>query len=111
MVEIHDNKIKSYLVDMENRKIIFFTVFDSNNIHEFTTIEFNNVMGHIFYNQIKGSIIFDITKYTVEEYLKKDDELFKDIEIYDFPFRYNNENELVDILNKNNQNYYLINSS
>jgi len=109
MVDIHDNIIESYLVDLENRKIIFFTVFKT--FQEFTTIEFSNVMGHLFSNQIKDSMIFDIENYSVEEYLKIDNELFDDIELYDFPFKYNNENELIDILNKNNQRFYIINPS
>ena len=89
MVEIHDNIIKSYLVDLENRKITFFTEFNNVNFKELTTITFHNVMGHLFSNQSKGSVLFDIINYTVEKYLKKDDELFDDIEIYDFPFKYN----------------------
>jgi hypothetical protein len=45
-------------------------------------------MGHLFSNQMQDSSIFDITSRTVEEYMKKDNELFDDIEIYDFPFKY-----------------------
>jgi hypothetical protein len=58
MSEIHDNIIKSYTVDLENKKISFNTVYYDNDITEETSIEFFNVMGHIFSNVIKDSIIF-----------------------------------------------------
>jgi hypothetical protein len=82
-----------------------------DNLKELTTIKFDNVMGYLFYNQLEVCIILDIKNYTVEEYLKKYKKIFDNIEIYKFPFEYNNKDELVNKLNKNNQKYYEIYSS
>ena len=114
MSEIHDNIIKSYYVDLEKGIILFNTVYYCNNIHEKTTIEFNNVMGHLFTYETKDSIIFDIEKYTIEDYIKyvlDGGKILNEIENYDFPFKYEDEQELIENLKQNNQNYFIINSS
>jgi hypothetical protein len=111
MAEIHDNTIKSYFVDLENRRIIFNTEFCGKNIFEKTTIAFNNVMGHLFTNESKNSIIFDIVQYSVNDYLNKYDDILEDKDDYDFQFRYNTDEELVIKLNENNQKYFEILSS
>ncbi|MDR1284784.1 MAG: hypothetical protein LBJ88_01125 [Campylobacteraceae bacterium] len=109
MSKIHDNIIKSYFVDLENHKIIFNTVYRDEEI---TTIEFSNVMGYLFSSGITVGIIFDITEYSIDEYMKIiDAEVLNEKENYDFPFKYNDEEELINKLNEENQRYYMIESS
>jgi hypothetical protein len=111
MAEIHDNIIKSYIVDLENQKILINTVYFINSIKEITTIEFNNVMGHFFYDETKDSIIFDINNYSIEDFIEENNEILNKRKNYGWPFYYKDENELKSILNKNRQKYYVINSS
>ena len=108
MSEIHDNRIKSYFVDIENHKIIFNTEFFNKEI---TTIIFNNVIGHLFSSGTTVGIIFDIIEYSIDEYVKIDSKILKHKEDYDFSFKYNNEKDLINKLNEKNLKYYIIESS
>ena len=110
MSKIHDNIIKSYFVDFENGNIVFNTVYYCNNIQETTIIKFYNVMDHLFINETKDSVIFDIDEYTIEEYIKyiiKDDKISNELGNYDFPFTCNDEKELIEKLNQKDQKYYI----
>jgi archaellum component FlaF (FlaF/FlaG flagellin family) len=109
--EMHDNVIKSYCVDLENQKIVINTEYVHNNKTEITDIAFYNVTGHLFLNVTKNSILFDIINLPLEYFVEENKEILKDQENYGFPFDYTNDEELIEILNKNKQKYFEINSS
>lgn len=111
MLEIRNHIIKSYCVDLENQKITINTEYIINNKKEITTIEFDKVMAYLFKNGLKWSILFDIKHNTLDHFVRKHDTLLKQEENYGWPFVYKNETEIIAILQKNNQNYYEINSA
>ena len=111
MSKIHDNIIKSYTVDLENNEIWFNTVYYYNDITEEIIVDFNNVMGHLFSNVIKNSIIFEINKNSINDFLKDNNEILLKNKDYGFPFNYKNEEDLRKILNENKQKYYKIHTS
>lgn len=111
MSEIHDNIIKSYYVDLENLKIKFYTEFLENNIKENTEIEFCNSMAHLFRNELSGSIIFDIEIGELEDFINDNQLILENEKKYGWPFWYKNIDELLEILIKNKQNYYIISTS
>ena len=111
MSEIHDNIIKSYFVDFENQNIVFNTVYHCNDIHEITIITFNNVMAYFFKDELNGSIIFDIEEISLEYFINENKNILDTEKNYGWPFPYKDEEEFIEILNKNKQKYYVINSS
>ena len=111
MSEIHDNIIKSYFVDFENKNIVFNTIYHCNDVQETTKITFNNVIAYFFKNELNGSIIFDIEETSLECFINDNKNILDTEKIYGWPFSYKDEEDLIKILNKNKQKYYVINSS
>jgi hypothetical protein len=70
------------------------------------------MLWHIFLkNGIKTSVVFDIEEKTLEYFMNKNRNLFEMERRHGWPFPYENEKELIEILNKNNQKCYFINST
>jgi hypothetical protein len=71
-VSIHDNQIISYEVHCENRTITLRTEYrEENKPTEFTNVLFEGVQGYHFENDAFGNLIFDVTNFPAEEFLKE----------------------------------------
>jgi hypothetical protein len=110
MSQIHDNIIKSYIVDLENGKIVFNTVYCYNDIDimEETSIEFCNATAHLFSNAMENSIILDIETCNIDDFIKNNSETLAKTKNYGWPYIYKNNDDLIKILHKHNQKYYVI---
>jgi len=111
MSQIHDNEILSYTVDFKKKKIIFLTKYTSKTLNENTTIEFLNVTIHLFENAIEGSIILDITKCSIKDFITNNKELLEKKKNYCWPMFYDTESELTQKLNDKKQSYFVISSA
>jgi hypothetical protein len=111
MAEIHDNKILSYTVDLENQNIIIHTEYWYHDVCEKTDIIFENVTAHLFKDESKGSILFDIEAYDLDDFIEENKELLGKQRDYGWPALYKTEDELLAKLKDNNQSYYVITSS
>ena len=70
---LHDNEIVKYEVDLRGEMIILYTRNDKTNIK----VTYSGVLVHFFENVLSGSIIFDIEKYEIDLFLKRNVELLE----------------------------------
>ena len=113
MSTIHDNIIKSYCVDFEAETIVIKTIFHNHmdKTIENTDIIFTAYLTHIFGNETKDSIIFDIKEYPLHLFLERESELLKDNQSYGWPIFYKTENELVEFLQTHDYKIFEVASS
>lgn len=111
MSKVHDNEIVSYKVDLKNHKIIVHTQYQESALVKDIDIIFYDVLVHFFQNELSGSIIFDIEKYEIGQFLKNNSELLKKKKNYCWPMDYDTEEELTERLLKDQYSYYVISSS
>lgn len=109
MSNIHDNEIISYIVDLKSHKIIIHTIEYQDSSQ--TEVVFCDVLAHMFETQIEGSIIFDIQKYDLNHFMKKNRDLLERKKNYGWPMDYNTEEELRERLLKEHYQYYVVTSS
>ncbi|OIB04965.1 hypothetical protein AK95_15260 [Paenibacillus sp. LC231] len=110
MLNIHDNEIVSYEVDFQKSRITLHTL-GGNGDSVTTTIEFIDVLAHMFETQLQGSIILDISKYEVSRFLKHNKELLKKQKNYGWPMHYEKIEDLLEHLQNEKYNYYVISAS
>jgi hypothetical protein len=110
---IHDNIIRSYCVDFEAETIVIKTIFynHANAVVENTDIIFTGYLTHLFNNEVKDSIIFDITEYPLHLFLEREAELLKDNKNYGWPISYKTKNELVEFLQSYEYKVFEVDSS
>lgn len=111
MVKIHDYEITSYEVDLKNQKINIHAECNDSTLISKTIIIFVDVLAHFFENQLNGSIIFDIEKYEIVQFIKDNIDLLKKQKNYCWPMDYNTDQELIEKLCKEQYSYYVISSS
>lgn len=109
MLSVHDNEILSYEVDFQKRKITLKTTCENNS--SVTIIEFIDVLTHLFDTQLQGSIIFDINKLEVNQFAKHNKELLEKQKNYGWPMYYETIEGLLEHLQNEKYNYYVISSS
>lgn len=111
MINIHDNEIVSYKVDLKNQKIIIYTEDNYLKLIKSIDIIFSDVLVHFFENQLNGSVIFDIEEYHINQFVNENSELLKKQKKYGWPIDYNTIEELIEKLLKGKYCYYVISSS
>ena len=113
MSMVHDNIIKSYVVDFEAETIAIKTVFynHTNKIIENTDIIFMGYLTHLFSNETKNSIIFDILEYPLNSFLERESEVLRKNKSYGWPIRYRNESELVEFIQSHEYKIFDVASS
>lgn len=109
MLKLHDSEIISYEVNLKEQSIIMHTKHNSTIQH--TDIVFYNVLSHFFENELKGSIIFDIEKHELIQFIKDNHNLLEKQKNYCWPLDYNTIEELIKKLSKQQYSYYVISSS
>ena len=107
MLEVHDNEITCYVVDLEYQYIKIYTKYSN----EEKIIEFQNITAHSFEGVLRGSIILDIDEYDIDFFIKENGKMLEEMKPYCFPIYYDTENELKEKLNNSNQKYFIISSS
>ncbi|WP_025692070.1 hypothetical protein [Paenibacillus zanthoxyli] len=110
MLSIHDNKIVSYEVDFQKSRITLHTI-DGKRDLVITKIEFNDVLAHVFETQLRGSIILDISTLDVSLFLKHNKELLEKEKDYAWPMYYEKIEDLLEHLQNEKYNYYVISAS
>lgn len=101
MSMVHDNIIKSYLVDIENRKLKLFTTYHYNENHyEETTVTFNGYVTHSFRHVIYSNIILDIIECSVENFLKYSKKEVLDGKNYTWPISFKDLNDFKSSIKK-----------
>jgi hypothetical protein len=110
MLSIHDNEIVSYEVDFRKSRITFQTV-DGRDDSVTTTFEFTNVLAHMFETQLQGSVILDISSFEISRFLKSNKELLEKQKNYGWPIHYEKIEDLLEHLQNEKYNYYVISAS
>ncbi|ECR2370135.1 hypothetical protein F1Q98_03745, partial [Listeria monocytogenes] len=76
--QVHDNIIKSYQVDFENEQLRLRTEYSyGDKVNENTDIIFESYLAHLFENEQKDSIIFDIEECTPTLFYEQNQELIE----------------------------------
>jgi len=116
MSMVHDNVILRYNVDFEKEIMIIGTSYYSNRvgekvIHELTDIVFSGCIAHIFYNEMKDSVIFDIEEVPMNNFLNKEKDMLDAKRKAGWPIYYEDKEELAGFLQNNNYKAFCIMSS
>lgn len=107
MSKIHDNEISSYIVNLKEQQIILYMEHQNKN----TNIIFSNVLVHFFENELSGSILLDIEKYSINQFIKDNCRLLEQRKNYCWPIDYDTIEQLSEELQKEQYYYYVISSS
>jgi hypothetical protein len=75
---IHDNRVISYEVDGEARRIVLRTRFEDSVPVEYTDVIFEGVLAYYFENDNFGSILFSIKEVPVLQLVEDDRSLFEE---------------------------------
>lgn len=110
MLSIHDNKIVSYEVDFQKSRVTLNTI-DGKRDSVITKIEFNDALAHVFETQLRGSIILDISTLDVSLFFKQNKELLEKEKDYAWPMYYEKIEDLLEYLQNEKYNYYVISAS
>ena len=108
MVSIHDNEIVSYEVNFKKGR---FKINTKNSQENSIVILFDEVLTHLFKHEMSNSILFDIEKYEMEEFIKYNEKLLNETKDYCWPINYDTIKELKNKLIEGKYNYYVISSS
>ena len=115
MSQIHDNIIASYQVDFENERLILKTkYYFGGEVRENTDVIFKGYLTHLFGNEQKGSVLFDITERTATHFYERECELIEENRRYSWPINYqtpDTKNELINFINENGYKVFEIGSS
>lgn len=111
MESFHDNEITRYEVNLRDKEIIVYTQIrkDSNTIG--FKIVFSDVIAHLFENELSGSIILELRKDNLEDFIRDNEEILNRRREFLWPVDYNTFEELQEILLDADYSYYSIISS
>lgn len=110
-ISVHDNFVRSYVVNAEKREIVFNTVFRDKPPHETTVITFSGVSAYHLEGDDFKTILFDISEGTIKEIFNNHRQLFLDNKNYCWPIKYESEDELIESMSKQGMRAFLIESS
>lgn len=111
MAKVHDYEIISYEVNLTNQKIIIHAESSDSTLVSKINIVFVDVLSHFFENQLNGSIILDIEKYEISQFIIDNVDLLKKQKNYCWPMNYDTDQDLIEKLLKEHYSYYVISSS
>lgn len=107
-MNIHDNEIINYQVNLKDKTILLHTISETN---EAATIRFNDLLAYYFENQLPGSILIDIFDAGIELFIPQNRDNLKSRKDHLWPINYESEEELFSYLQYNQYHYYVIQSS
>jgi hypothetical protein len=86
---VHDNKVLSYEVDGEHRRIVLHTRFDAANQLENTDVVFEGVIAYKFQGDNFGNVLLGIDEAPVSKIVEEDRVLFEEGSKYAWPGPWN----------------------
>jgi hypothetical protein len=90
---IHDNRVISYEVDGQNRRVVLHTRFEERQPFEVTDVIFEGVLAYHFENDNFGNILFGIEEVPVEQLVQENRSLFEQGAPYAWPGPWNDTPE------------------
>ncbi|SOC44422.1 hypothetical protein [Ureibacillus acetophenoni] len=110
MYSLHDNEIISYEVNLKKEEIIMHTVSHWEGAPD-VTVKFSGVLAHWFEHILRGSIILDLERRELDEFLNYNKELLQKNKNYWWPVDYKDLEDLKNILINGQYSYYVISAS
>ncbi|MBC1677229.1 hypothetical protein HB807_05225 [Listeria welshimeri] len=105
---VHDSEILSYHADFENSQLIMFVKDEENRKYK---VIFEGLLTFCFEHQMPNSIILDIVKGEVSNFISEKSILLSEGKNYFWPLNYESEDELLKYLNEKKLNYYELQAS
>ena len=90
---IHDNRVVSYEVDGERRRIIMHTRFEDREPVEHTDLVFDGVLAYHLENDNFGNILFGVEEVPVPQLVASNRSLFEEGAAYAWPGPWNTSPE------------------
>lgn len=109
MKYVHDYEIISYEVNLRKEEIKINT--ENPSTEDEVQLIFNEVFAHYFENELFGSVILDICKETLENFMDYNKNLLEERKMSGWPMMYDDNVELLNELKKGKYSYYIISSS
>lgn len=107
--KVHDNKIQSYTVDLNNEILKMVTCWEDK---ENTIIEFTGLLAHKFEDVITSNIIFGIYQTSIQSFIDEEEENLTKALKYGFPtMEASNCDELREVLENEKYKVFWIDSS
>jgi len=111
-ISIHDNRIISYEVDCQDRRINLHTQFEHSEPTEHTDAIFKGVLAYHFAHDNFSNILFNIDEIAIDKLIKKYQYLFDEGSKYAWPGPWNESiNTCVQHFQSNNARAFELNSS
>lgn len=111
MKNLHDNEITRYEVNLKDRNVIIYTQIKKDRDMIGFKIVFSDVIAHLFENELSGSIILELRKDNLEDFIRENEEVLNRRREFLWPMDYDTFEELQKILIDAGYNYYSIISS
>jgi len=92
-LSIHDNRVVSYEVDGERRRIVLHTRFEDREPVECTDVIFEGVLAYHFENDNFGNILFGVEEIPVPQLVARNRRLFEEGSKYAWPGPWNDSPE------------------
>jgi hypothetical protein len=92
-LSIHDNRVVSYEVDGERRRIVLHTRFEDRDPVECTDLVFEGVLAYYFENDNFGNILFGVEEIPVSQLVAHNRRLFEAGSKYAWPGPWNESPE------------------
>jgi len=90
---VHDNRVISYEVDGENRRIVLHTRFGAREPFECTDLVFEGVLAYHLENDNFGNILFGVEEVSVPGLVAGNAQLFEEGSQYAWPGPWNDSPE------------------
>jgi len=90
---IHDNRVVSYEVDGEHRRIVLHTRFEDREPIECTDVIFEGVLAYHFANDNFGNILFGVEEIPVPQLVARNRRLFEEGSRFAWPGPWNESPE------------------
>lgn len=90
---IHDNRVVSYEVDAEHRRIVLHTRFEEREPVERTDLVFEGVLAYHFEDDNFGNILLGVEEISIVQLVASDRQLFLDGSKYAWPGPWNESPE------------------
>lgn len=90
---VHDNKVLSYEVDGEHRRIVLHTRFKAANQLEYTDVIFEGVIAYQFQHDNFGNILLGIDEVPASAIVEEDRILFEEGSKYCWPGPWNDSRD------------------
>ena len=109
-MSLHGHKIVSYDVNFASERLTLHTEHGAGEAYKICDISFCSYFTHKFNDAAPNSVLFDIEKYDIPSFIEDHQSILEKKRKYNWPMKYETEEELIKYLSDGDYYYYVISS-